>query len=296
MGIRPVGRGNPRLIAWEGDKAVTFSFEEALISSQSFAMLSGANLIENSRVPMHRTDRVDVVTKSVELNGKTAANVAVLDLTNYIPSGGQVISEADTNLVDANGNYLYPNAGGIYVMELDLNGNITRRFAVNQNGALESQPSSPALSVVANSGKQGSSDMFTSKEFLLVSGIAGADDTEAITGENGLDIGKTYLVDYYVLQPGASMTITAGKFAGNYLIEAATLFRRQVDGRDYPAQFTIPNGKISSAFTFSMTASGDPTTFPFTIDCFPDYLPFNRKCKALFALDIADEPTESSEC
>ena len=92
------------------------------------------------------------------------------------------------------------------------------------------------------------------------------------------------------------MTVTAGKFAGTYLIEANTLFRRQADGRDYPAQFTIPNGKISSAFTFTMAPTGDPSTFPFTVDAFPDYLPFNRKCKALFALEIADAPVEESDC
>lgn len=290
------GRGNPRLIAWEGDKTVTFTFEDALISAQSFAMLSGANLIENSRVAMHQQKRVEVVQREVQLNDKTAATVSVLDLTDLIPENGQVISAADANLLDSTGKFLYEGRGNIYVMELDADGQITRRFKVNQGGALAAQPSVPTLSVIAKSRQGEPATMHVTEKFQLVSAIAGTTDTEAITGNNGLDTGKIYMVDYYVLQPGSSMTVTAGKFAGTYLIEANTLFRRQADGRDYPAQFTIPNGKISSAFTFTMAPTGDPSTFPFTVDAFPDYLPFNRKCKALFALEIADAPVEESEC
>lgn len=291
------GRGNPRLIAWEGDKTVTFTFEDALISAQSFAMLSGANLIENSRVAMHQQKRVEVVQREVQLNDKTAATVSVLDLTDLIPENGQVISAADANLLDSTGKFLYEGRGNIYVMELDADGQITRRFKVNQGGALAAQPSVPTLSAIATSEDEGSpTTMKVTNKFQLVSAIAGSTATEPITGNNGLDAGKIYMVDYYVLQPGSSMTVTAGKFAGTYLIEANTLFRRQADGRDYPAQFTIPNGKISSAFTFTMAPTGDPSTFPFTVDAFPDYLPFNRKCKALFALEIADAPVEESEC
>lgn len=290
------GRGNPRLIAWEGDKTVTFKFEEALISAQSFAMLSGANLIENSRVAMHQQKRVEVVQREVQLDDKTAATVAVLDLTDLIPENGQVISAADSTLVDGTGKFLYEGRGNIYVMELDADGQITRRFKVNQGGALKAQPTVPTLSVIAKSKENGPAQMKVTEKFQLVSAIAGSTKVEAITGTNGLDAGKIYMVDYYVLQPGSSMTVTAGKFAGTYLIEANTLFRRQADGRDYPAQFTIPNGKISSAFTFTMAPTGDPSTFPFTVDAFPDYLPFNRKCKALFALEIADAPVEESDC
>lgn len=278
------------------DKTVTFTFEEALISAQSFAMLSGANLIENSRVAMHQQKRVEVVQREVALGDKTAATVALLDLTDLIPENGQVVSAADPNMVDKAGNFLYEGRGNIYVMELDADGQITRRFKVNQKGVLTTQPTVPTLSVVATSKAGQPAEMGVTEKFQLVSAIAGATDTEAITEVNGLDAGKIYMVDYYVLQPGSSMTVTAGKFAGTYLIEANTLFRRQTDGRDYPAQFTIPNGKISSAFTFTMAPTGDPSTFPFTVDAFPDYLPFNRKCKALFALEIADAPVEATDC
>ena len=42
------GRGNSRLMAWEGERTVTFTMEDALISPAGFMILSGAGLIEGS--------------------------------------------------------------------------------------------------------------------------------------------------------------------------------------------------------------------------------------------------------
>jgi len=44
------GRGNNRLVAWEGEKTLTFTFEEALISQEGLAILSGADLLTASDV------------------------------------------------------------------------------------------------------------------------------------------------------------------------------------------------------------------------------------------------------
>ena len=101
----------------------------------------------------------------------------------------------------------------------------------------------------------------------------------------------TILLDYYVkMESGVKqIEITPDKFAGSYYLEASTLFRRQDNGSDMPAQFVIPNVKIQSAFTFSMAASGDPSTFTFTMDAFPDYTKFDKSKKVLFALQIVDD-------
>ena len=40
------GRGNSRLVAWEGERTVTFTMEDALISPAGFMILSGAGLID----------------------------------------------------------------------------------------------------------------------------------------------------------------------------------------------------------------------------------------------------------
>ena len=42
------GRGNARLIAWEGERTVTFTMEDALISPIGFSILTGAGLIDAS--------------------------------------------------------------------------------------------------------------------------------------------------------------------------------------------------------------------------------------------------------
>ena len=55
------GRGNARLMAWEGERTVTFTMEDALISPEGFMILSGAGLIEASNekpVIQHVTERI----------------------------------------------------------------------------------------------------------------------------------------------------------------------------------------------------------------------------------------------
>ena len=74
--------------------------------------------------------------------------------------------------------------------------------------------------------------------------------------------GKTVMVDYYVTKKAntvSELQIDAEHFAGYYYVEASTLFRRQADGKDLPANITFPNVKIQSNFTFSMASSGDPS-------------------------------------
>ena len=47
------GKGNTRLIAWEGEKTLTFTVEDALLSPIGFSMLSGAGLIQNEQEEVH---------------------------------------------------------------------------------------------------------------------------------------------------------------------------------------------------------------------------------------------------
>ena len=43
------GRGNTRLISWEGEKTLTFTVEDALLSPIGFAILSGAGLLKGKK-------------------------------------------------------------------------------------------------------------------------------------------------------------------------------------------------------------------------------------------------------
>lgn len=61
------GHGNTRLIAWEGERTLTFNMEDALISPESLAILSGAGLAkaaENNPVYVHMTSQGKVATKN----------------------------------------------------------------------------------------------------------------------------------------------------------------------------------------------------------------------------------------
>ena len=71
------GKGNARLMAWEGERTVTFTMEDALISPESLSILTGAGLIEASDtkpVYQHIVESTDEKT----LINKGADNEAVI--------------------------------------------------------------------------------------------------------------------------------------------------------------------------------------------------------------------------
>lgn len=269
------GKGNARLLAWEGDKTATFTFEEALLSPLGFQVLSGAGVIDASTTALHHTVRVqcqDVDSSGLAVLGEEdgiSPRVTTKTLTiteDMLPAGAKVIHK----------NAKYPLAK-IFVMALDANGEIASRLKVDNGGGT----SGGALTVDVVKAATFNSDI---SEYLEAEGIA-----LTITGE-ALTPGTIYLVDLYCEVEGTEMTVESGKFAGYYYIEANTLFRRASDGMDVPAQFTIPKGKIQSNFTFTMAGTGDPSTFTFTVDAFPDYmLGATQGKKVLFSLSVAND-------
>jgi hypothetical protein len=246
------GRGNSRLMAWEGERTVTFSMEDALISPAGFMILSGAGLIEASAekpIIVHTTEQTDAVKKNDD--------------------GGIVITLEEAPYSKAGEDYVY-----VMLME---------------NGEVISEPFIPsAIDVDA-------------KTVTLTDSWsdAGREDENQRARGNKLDKfydGCVVLVDYYVERKGgvSEITITPDKFGGNYYLEASTLFRT-TDGVDMPAEFIIPNCKIQSNFTFTMASSGDPSTFNFTMDAFPDYTRFDRTKKVLAAIQIIESSDSSSD-
>lgn len=223
------GKGNSRLIAWEGERTVTFTMEDALISPLGFSILSGAGIVEatgSQAINVHMTSQVE---------GTIASNSVTVDLSKAIPTNGTLLDEEEN----------------IYGFVLDNSGNISERLKDKE--------------------VSGSQITFNNVQ----------------TGAGKVII----LVDYYVKMTSGvqQLEVTPDKFAGSYYLEASTLFRRQEDGVDMPAQFVIPNVKIQSAFNFSMASTGDPSTFTFTMDAFPDYTKFDKTKKVLFALQIVED-------
>ena len=229
------GRGNTRLIAWEGEKTLTFTVEDALLSPVSFAMLSGAGLVkgaasDTNKIHFHQTTMA------------TAGTGGAIDLTDALESTEEICATAP-----------------IYVMEIDKYGDLTGKVFDGYS--------------VDTGGK-----------------------TLTHTGDGAAS--GTVMVDYYVLKGAGTVSelqIDAEAFAGYYYVEADTLFRRQSDGKDLPANLTFPNVKIQSNFTFSMAATGDPSTFTFTMDAFPGYTYFDRTKKVLCAIQVVDDITEVTE-
>ena len=236
------GRGNSRLVAWEGERTVTFTMEDALISPAGFMILSGAGLVEagtgeNEGIKVHAT----------ETTNKTVLAGNVLTIT---------LKEKP---YDATGdNY-------IYVMLL-------------KEGEIDSEPYIARYDGSSGSKEDGYPITVQSETGYLVD------------FEDKIKTGDAVFVDYYVERTESvqQIEITADKFGGNYYLEASTLFRTE-NGVDLPAEIIIPNCKIQSNFTFTMASSGDPSTFTFTMDAFPDYTRFNNEKKVLVAIQVIDD-------
>ena len=229
------GWGNPRLIGWDGDKTLTLTMEDALISPEGLAILTSANMLESSstkKIYVHMTSQVKAVVgpdrkvtmtlpkvngKPVDICWNKARGKATGSGTGYV-----INAEAD-----------------IFCMKVDENGDIIGDICVPNDVKKDAD-------VVIN-----------------------CDVNDSIKD------GDIVLVDYYVeKQDGYQFEITADTFSGNFYIEGETLYRRESDGMDMPAEFIIPNGKVQSNFNIAMSNSGDPSTFTFTVDCFPAYPKF----------------------
>lgn len=221
------GRGNNKLLAWEGEKSVTFTMEDALLSPLGFSILSGAGLVDAGQVEGGMKVHTTLTT--------------VVDVTSGIT----------VNLKDLTGKEIAEEKAYAFIMK---DGQIVERLK-------PATPSEGSVTFTRNGKASG-----------------------PLTGE------QTVMVDFYVkVETGAvEMTIEPDKFGGFYYLEASTLFRRQDNGQDMAAAFVIPKVKIQSNFTFSMASSGDPSTFTFTMDAFPDYTKFDPTKQVLFALQIIE--------
>lgn len=229
------GRGNVRLLAWEGDKTLTFSFTDALLSPIGFHVLSGAGLFKeaganssNGKVHFHMTSMASIDDNKI-------------DMSDALAEFGE---NAELCSADA----------PLYVLAIDKDGSLTGEIYTGAkiNDTVKTQ----------------------------------IDITHA---------NANVMVDYYVDLPGEQVweaDITADTFAGYYYVEADTLFRRQFDGVDLPANLTFPNVKVQSNFTITMAGTGDPSSFDFTMDAFPGYTYFDKSKKVLCVLQIAEGSVE----
>lgn len=263
------GRGNSRLVAWEGERTVTFTMEDALISPEGFMILSGAGLVSATAakpVYQHVTEIIDAsdVIKSTSTDANNTSSTVEIPLSQlpYLPT-------------DKGENFAY-------VMFM-------------RDGVIVTEPYIPVHGVLGDGIEEREG-----KYVITVAAHICYDDTHGVGDNNDetqylvgqIDDVKfdSVLVDFYVARTAGAqqIEITPDKFGGNFYLEAETLFRNE-NGVDMPAEFIIPNCKIQSNFTFTMASSGDPSSFTFTMDAFPDYTRFDHSKKVLATIQIIEE-------
>ena len=243
------GRGYARLIAWEGERTMTFNMTDALLSPEGFSILAGAGLVDAKDKPLyvHTTSQVEV----------EADNTIVLDTDEVVWDGFDSSNDS------------YKKNAGIFIMLLD-------------EGEVASEPCIPAENGVEIAGGKTTITCYH----------AHRED-----GVKGLQKGDVVLVDYYVKKTAGAqqIEITPESFGAFFYVEASTLFRRESDGKDLAAEFVIPRAKVQSNFTFSMSPTGDPSTFDFVLDAFPDYTKFDYTKKVFAMIQIIDEDKDAEE-
>lgn len=255
------GRGNARLVAWEGERTVTFTMEDALISPEGFMILSGAGLIEareGKPIYQHMTETIDRADVEVSADGENATAVIKISQKPYLPA-------------DKGDNFAYV----MFVRDGEI---VTEPYIPVHEDLQPDDDGKYSLTVTVHDCYNDSHDS------------EDGDRTDYIVGQLGDIKFDSVLVDFYVAREAAAkqIEITADKFGGNFYVEAQTLFR-DTNGVDMPAEFIIPNAKIQSNFTFTMASSGDPSSFTFTMDAFPDYTRFDHSKKVLAAIQIIEE-------
>ena len=255
------GKGYNRLIAWEGEKTMTFTVEDALISPMGLAVLSGAGLIKadkNNIAHVHITIDANLDAQGVATVGIEALQeeTGLTETTSFDVCDSKAVPVYAT-VIDGSG-------AGIEF----INGALTV-------GGGEDSSYENAVKVVKDK---------------PVTFKVPADKVEAYKN-------KTVKLDFYLIMATGvtEVEIKPNDFGGFFYVEAQTLYRREDTGLDMAAEIIIPKVKVQSGFTFSMAASGDPSTFTFTMDAFPGYTMFDRTKKVMCVMQIIGADNTSVE-
>ena len=335
------GRGNARLIAWEGERTVTFTMEDALLSPEGFSILTGAGLVkaEEKSIIIHKTEITNKVRKK---NGYVEIDLSEIP---YIEAGKieeftgyryrKIEKDVDTynnqetyyfktSNQQANENGIYTDKGNLsnFTINNNVDENNFDSYIENQGlyirigGESGSEPYQKQRAndkedfiyvMLLDENGDVCSEPYIASETVLNSNTIYIYEQEtdnyypndpqesdiSITRKNDISKftnGCSVLVDYYIKKDKGAfeINITPDKFGGNFYLEASTLFRDR-NGTDLPAEFIIPNCKIQSNFTFTMASSGDPSTFTFTMDAFPDYTRWNKQQKVFATIQVIEQ-------
>lgn len=320
------GRGNARLVAWEGERTVTFTMEDALISPESLSLLTGSSL-ENDDDYIHRRleieKKVPFITNASrdyaffsltkeELAGK---NPVVKDsdfIAAYVFVEGEgepyIIQEKDIVEVESkfSNSMFEPNVSNgsktLFEEQASDYEKISMIYNTNANKKITSDGarfelgnSTPAVYVSDSLGAGQACKEFLGDYFCVLGhSLPAKFRTEAQIASGYIKITH---IDYYYKKKIKTLLIEPDIKGQNFYLEGETLFRDGDTGYDYPAIFILPNCRIQSNFNINMASSGDPSSFTFTIDAFPGYLKHgnNKNKKVLAAIQIDEETVDEAE-
>lgn len=252
------GRGNSRLVAWEGDRTVTFTMEDALASAETFALLTGSKIktIDTTSTAStgENANYKRLIPMHVELHKELAQTAT--SLTSLIIEFTDEEFQKKTPKISAT------DFTNLYIICEDKNGTLSEPFIAKPFTDSDNN-------VVPKKYTIGG----TNCKIPIV-------DKKVIIRE----------LDFYYEQDYTLIEIEPEIHNYNFYLEAETLFRDAATGLDYPANFIIPNCRIQPNFTFAMSNTGDPGSFTFTIDAFPGYLKGGSSVKKILAaIQIIDD-------
>lgn len=266
------GKGNARLIAWDGERTLTFTVTDALMSPIGFAILSGAGVVRKATADNNTNIFVHTVFKApieddgrVRIDLETAGDAHDVIVSPDAPVFGTVLDDADAGIEFCT------------IQEENI------KLLSHCGDSPEGQFDTP---FGAENGSCGTVKDNCKHQYSITEALDLVLDFGETIGRKYA--GRTMMVDCYTVRRSGAMEmlVDAEHFGGNFYVEASTLFRDQATGEDLAAEFIIPNAKIQSNFTFAMSASGDPSSFDFVMDAFPAYTKFDKTHKCLCALQV----------
>ena len=257
------GKGYNRLIAWEGEKTMTFTVEDALISPMGLSVLSGAGLL-TAAVDNVRHVHVTIDAAVAKDENDATKGIAKVYLADLREETG--LNEATKFVV--------------------CTAEVAPAYATVIDGSGAGIEFIPTVTIAGG------------KPSAMNDGLDVEEGTPAIFEVDAKYIGKTVKLDFYLIMTAgvSEIEIKPNDFGGFFYVEAQTLFRREDTGMDMAAEIILPRVKVQSGFTFAMSASGDPSVFNFTMDAFPGYTRFDHTKKVMCVMQVigSDETSDDA--
>lgn len=261
---------------------MTFTIEDALISPMGLAVLSGAGLYNASKTNVkhvHCTIDATTVEGYIDPDATTQGIGDVVDTADGTHT--KKVAYAQISLQDLRDELYLNDPDMISVM-------VCKSTAIPMYGTVLDN-SGAGIDYIEKVDSYGNSSVDYEQALVVEDG-----QPLKLVCENSF-ANKTVKFDFYVIKNSgvSEIEIKANDFGGYFYLEAQTLFRREDTGEDMAAEIIIPKAKVQSAMTISLSASGDPSTYTFTLDAFPGYTLFDKTKKVMCVIQIVGDDDAS---